>query len=419
MAATMASAVHAPPTAGHPLQVAHFRNLWMAATVSLFGDQFYLVALPWLVLQRDSSSLTLAAVLLSAAVPRALLMLVGGAVTDRLHPRTVLLATGVTRALVVSTVAALTGFGVIELWHLYVLSFAFGVADAFAFPASAALMPSLVSPAQYSSANALLQGSAELSTLLGPAPAGWVVKQWGLAVAFWIDALSFVGIVVALAGVPKVSLPRKPEAGGAASGMMGSIREGVRYVARDPGLRRLLVVSTILNLCLAGPVTVGLATMASFRFASPVAYGTLLSCFGGGALAGMLAAGSIQRLPREDRLLAGLMFAIAVALGGLGLAQGLLAVAALLAVMGVAAGLVNVKVMTRIQLSVAPEMLGRVMSVLMLSAVGLLPFSLVAAGLVAQTHLTAMFLTAGSIVLLSAVGMWLAGKETSGGGDRS
>ena len=85
-------------------------------------------------------------------------------------------------------------------------------------------------------------------------------------------------------------------------------------------------------------------------------------------------------------------------------------VAALLAVMGVAAGLVNVKVMTRIQLSVAPDMFGRVMSVLMLSAVGLLPFSLVAAGLVAQDHLTAMFLTAGGIVLLSALGMMLRPK---------
>jgi hypothetical protein len=154
--------------------------------------------------------------------------------------------------------------------------------------------------------------------------------------------------------------------------------------------------------------------MATFRFGSPVAYGMLLSCFGGGALVGMLAAGSIRRVPREDRLLVGVMFVVGAALAGLGLVQRLLAVAALMAGMGVAAGLVNVRVMSRIQLSVPPEMLGRVMSVLMLSAVGLLPLSLVAAGLVAQAHLTAMFLAAGGIVLVSAVWMALAARDPRG-----
>ncbi|HEY2737976.1 MAG TPA: hypothetical protein VGK45_06190, partial [Thermoanaerobaculia bacterium] len=60
----------------------HFRNLWIGSTISLLGDQLYLVALPWLVLQLTSSSVTLGTILMTAAIPRAALMLVGGAVTD-------------------------------------------------------------------------------------------------------------------------------------------------------------------------------------------------------------------------------------------------------------------------------------------------------------------------------------------------
>jgi hypothetical protein len=110
------------------------------------------------------------------------------------------------------------------------------------------------------------------------------------------------------------------------------------------------------------------------------------------------------------------MFAMAAGLCGLGLAQRLLPVAALLAGMGLCAGLVNVQVMSSIQLRVPKDMLGRVMSVLMLSAVGLLPLSLVAAGAAAQGHLTALFLTAGGIVLIAALAMVLTSRRVRNSG---
>ena len=109
---------------------------------------------------------------MAAAIPRAALMLVGGAVTDRFSPRNVLIATGVVRIILVTTMAALTGLEIIRLWQIYVLACAFGVADAFSFPASTALLPSLVRPEQYAAADSMLEGSAQLSTMFGPAPAG-------------------------------------------------------------------------------------------------------------------------------------------------------------------------------------------------------------------------------------------------------
>ena len=397
----------AEQAAGHPLKIRFFRNLWIGATISLIGDQFFLVALPWLVLRRIGSSLALGTVLMAAAVPRAALMLVGGAVTDRFSPRKVLIATGVVRILLVGTIAALTALETIQLWQIYVLACAFGVADAFSFPASTALLPSLVRPEQYAAADSMLEGTAQLSTMIGPVPAGFAIKRWGLATAFWIDAMSFLGPVLALLWVPDSPRPPIPDTGSPQPSLLRSITDGLRCVVQDPPLRLLFIISTVLNLCVAGPLTVGLAAMADFRFSSATAYGILLSCFEAGALVGMVLSGVPKRLAHRGWWLTALTFATGVTLVGLAMVYGLAAVAVLLAVMGLCSGFVNIQIMSWIQSRVAPEMLGRVMSVLMFSAVGLTPISFVVAGALAEAHLAALFLSAGTIVLITSFTMVL------------
>src|SRR3954447_11900440 len=110
------------PALRHPLRLPHFRNLWIGVTISLLGDQFYLVALPWLALQLTKSSLALGTILMTAAVPRAALMLIGGAVIDRFSARRVLMTTAAVRALLVGTVALLVWLGLVRLWELYALT---------------------------------------------------------------------------------------------------------------------------------------------------------------------------------------------------------------------------------------------------------------------------------------------------------
>src|SRR3954447_13470344 len=107
----------------HPLSIPHFRNLWLGATISLLGDQFYLVALPWLGLQLTGSRVIMGTLLMVAAIPRAVLMLVGGAVTDRFSARRVLMTTAAARTLLVGGVAVLVWLGIIRVWELYALGF--------------------------------------------------------------------------------------------------------------------------------------------------------------------------------------------------------------------------------------------------------------------------------------------------------
>ncbi len=407
MSSETATSPPAPPPRAvrHPLLQVHFRNLWAGSTISLLGDQFYLVAMPWLVLQITSSSLALGGVLMTTAIPRAALMLVGGAMTDRFSARRVLMVTAAVRAVLVGIVAGLIALKVVALWHVYLLTFAFGVADAFSLPSGSALIPTLVEPEQLRPANAFMQGSAVMTQMVGPAPAGLLVKLSGIAGAFFFDALSFLAVIAALLRIPD---PPRAGTGAAADGtpapaparpgMLRSIGDGLRAVRQDPPLLSLMAVIATINICVAGPIVIGLAAMAKFRFGSAAAFGTLLSCFSAGTLVGLIAGGTIKR-PRRR----GLQFIVMSGLAGLelisiGLVQRLVPIGILLAVMGLGVGFVNVQFSAWLQLRVDRAILGRVMSVLMFAAVGLVPLSYAVAGMLAQWSLKALFVLAGAVL---------------------
>lgn len=394
----------AEPPSGprHPLALPHFRNLWIGATISLLGDQFYLVALPWLVLQLTRSSLALGTILMAAAVPRAVLMLVGGAVTDRFSARRVLMTTAAVRTVLIGTVAVLVWLHAVTLWQLYALTLVFGVADAFSLPAAPALLPTVVPPEQLRPANALMQGSTVMTQMAGTAAAGLLIKLWGTAFALFFDALSFLAVIAALLRIPdppKAPSPTRPN-------MLHSIAEGLRSVREDPPLLSLIVVFAAINFCVAGPIGVGLAAVAKFRFESSTAFGVLLSCFSAGTLVGILLGGFVKR-PRRR----GLQLIVMGALCGfemiaIGMALQEVAIGTLLAVMGLGFGFVNVQFSAWIQIRVAPALMGRVMSVVMFSAVGLVPMSYWLSGVLAQWSLKAPFIALGAV--LAAVSCTMA-----------
>src|SRR5215475_10747133 len=104
--ATASPASQAPATV-HPLRNPNFVVWWIGATTSLLGDQFYIVALPWVVLQLTGSAVAMGTVAMCAGIPRAALMLMGGAVTDLVSPRKVLMVTASARAVLVGAIGLL------------------------------------------------------------------------------------------------------------------------------------------------------------------------------------------------------------------------------------------------------------------------------------------------------------------------
>lgn len=389
-----ASPVSAPKPV-HPLRERNFRLLWMGSTVSLLGDQCYLVALPWLVLQITGSAVAMGAILMTEAIPRAVLMLMGGVVSDRVSPRKVMMTTAWTRTLFVAAIGALVWFHMLQVWELYLLAFAFGVADAFAMPASSAYLPSLVEPEQLVAANSVRQSTQQLTTIAGPAPAGVAIRVFGIAWAFFLDALSFLFIIAALWALPD---PARAPAAAAKKPVWRSVTEGLHLVAKDVPLRSLLLVTTVMNFCIAGPLAVGLAYLVKIRFNSATAYGSMLSAAAAGGLLGAVLAGIVPAR-RRGWLILGVGAAIGLCLLPLGMLRHLWQIGALLLLMGACAGLANVHIIAWIQQRIERAVRGRVMSVIMFAAFGLLPFSLAAAGLLVVWSLQGMFLLAGLLMI--------------------
>src|SRR5215510_13239578 len=223
-----------------PLSVRNFRLLWIGEGISLLGDQFYLIALPWLVLQLTGSALALGTILALASIPRAVFMLVGGAFVDRFSPRSVMIWSNFARFVLVALLSALVLTGTISIEILYVFALAFGLADAFYFPAQTAIVPQLLSEDQLQAGNSFVQGTAMLSFFLGPFLAGALIAlrgdtaaadgapgMQGIAIAFAIDALSFVASLVTLL---MMRIPGVTKQASEQQNVIESIREGFAYV---------------------------------------------------------------------------------------------------------------------------------------------------------------------------------------------
>ena len=187
----------------HVLHLHDFRLLWLGQATSLLGDQFYMVAGPWLVLKLTGDPLALGAVLAVGAIPRAVVMLLGGAITDRLSPRRIMLASDVIRLFWFLVMFILVGTGQIQVWMLYLSSFIGGILSGLFIPASSSIIPTLVPQEDLQAGNSIFQGSSQLIGFIGPALAGLVIGAFGggmqaIALAYGIDVVSFIASVVTL-----------------------------------------------------------------------------------------------------------------------------------------------------------------------------------------------------------------------------
>lgn len=386
---------------GKPLRFRDFRLLFTGETISVVGDYFHFVALAWLTLQLTGSGLALGSVLMVAAIPRAVFMVVGGALSDRWSPRSLMLYSNAVRAVLVGIIAALVLTGQIQLWHLYLMAAAFGLVDALFYPAINSIVPMLVDEEALPPANALLQGSQQLAGLIGPAIAGFVVALVQTGPAFAVDAISFAVAATALLFV--VGGRRPPRASGEEHpNLLGSIRAGVGYAWGDPAVRSLLLLTAAFNFAFNGPILVGLPFLADHVLGGGSAtFGILLSAFGGGAVVGALAAG--RRVPRLGTIVLITATGMGVALGLIGVAPNIPTAFAMLGAMGIGAGFLNVHIISWLQGRTAAELRGRVMSIVMLGSIGLAPVSYALAGAIVDFGAVAvMYAVAGAIVVAAS-----------------
>ena len=392
------------PALLRPLRLRDFRLIFAGETISVLGDQFHFVALAWLALQLTGSGLALGTVLMTAAIPRAVFVLVGGAFSDRFSPRTLILVSNVIRGVVVGVVAALVVTGSAELWHLYVLAAIFGIVDAFFYPALNTIIPMVVPGRMLAPANAVIQGSAQIMGLIGPALAGAFIALLQTGPAFVIDAASF-GVAALAVFLVRGGRRATSSSSGERENVLASIGSGLRVAWADPAVRGTVVLIAAVNLAFSGPTSVGLAWLADNRFeGGSAAFGFLFAAWGGGALIGAVIGGSVTHVPRFGTVMLVIACLIGVGFAFVGLAPTVEIALAIIAPMAILIGFINVQYFAWLQRRVAEDVRGRVMSLVMLGSIGLAPVSLAIAGaLVDLGFATFMYLAAGALVVGAAL----------------
>ena len=387
----------------------NFALLFGGSTISAIGDQFTLVALPWLVLKLTGDPAALGLVLAAIALPRAVFMLIGGAVVDRMSPRRVLLGARAINALLVSLLALLVLAGGIQMWMIYVIALGIGLSTAFTYPAGSAILPQLVEPQQLQPANALFMGMRQLSMIIGPVLAGLVIgiaahagqpqavaDARGLGLAFSVDALSFLFSLgsLMLVRIHSDHHPKAPE-----GSVLTNVVSGIRTIWADLPLRAFILYVAVVSVFVGGPIQVGLPVLADTRLdLGAASLGILMTANGVGMLLGSFLSGIVTKLVRSrlGLMVLGIDSLAGLALATMALVHSTFAGAALLTATGMLGGIAQIAIFSWIQRRVAPEMMGRTMSVLMFTFMGLGPLSAMIAGkLLKVISLPALFVGAG------------------------
>jgi MFS family permease len=394
-----------------PFSVRNFRLLWIGEGISLLGDQFYLIALPWLVLQLTGSALALGTIMALASIPRAVFMLVGGAFVDRFSPRSVMIGSNLARLVLVALVSALVLTNNIGIEMLYVFALAFGLADAFYYPAQSAIVPQVLPADQLQVGNTFVQGTAQLSLFLGPVLAGGLIAllghgaahgepdTQGIGIAFAIDTLSFVASLVTLI---MMRIPGTTMQAAESQNVIESIKEGFAYIWKQRILRVFFLLIVATNFLVMGPVTVGIPVLADTRLVEgAAAFGIIMSAFGGGALLGIILS-SVLPSPKPEHLGTTLLLVVSslgvgVALMPLFVSTAVVAVICLL--MGAAAGYQRMILFTWLQKRIPLELMGRVMSLLFFCSIGLAPVSNALAGAILDIDPNMLFIGGGLLMM--------------------
>lgn len=385
-----------------------FRLLLAGSATSLLGDQLVLIATPWLVLQMTGDPLVLGIILAMEGIPRALFMLLGGAITDRLTPRLVMFISDVIRFVLTGLMALVLFSGVIQIWMLYAFGLGFGLVAGFAIPAQTSIVPLIVKKKDLQAGNSIIMGITQLAGFIGPTAAGIIIggfagSSFGIGLAFAADAVTFAVSAVCLW---LISSEKKDSNADTKENIWTSILTGIKYLWNDKTMRVMFFVVSAINFLFVGPFLVGIPVLANQRLPEgALAFGLLMSAVSGGNLLGFILAGALPKPAASvmKYVIIGVLGAFGAFMVLLGFISNTWIAAALLAILGLGNGYIAILFFTWIQKQTPKEMLGRMMSILIFANTGLIPVSQAISGAICKWDLTLLFTAAGILILIVTI----------------
>lgn len=245
-----------------PFRHRHFRNFFLAQTLSLVGSWSHDLARSWIIISATGSSGALGNINLAIAVPCLFLILQGGVLVDRTDVRKLMIRTKSLMGISALILAALTESQHIEVWHLFLFGIVEGVIISFDSPAFQALTVRMVPRAEFQQAIALNSTNFHASRTLGPLIAAWLMSFWGPSLVFLFDAVTYFLVALVLTRVevmPKTAiLEMKNKSQG--------LRDGFHYLTTHPQLRYRILQLMLTISCIFPMIAAVFRTYVQERF---------------------------------------------------------------------------------------------------------------------------------------------------------
>ncbi len=393
------------------LRIRDYRLLWWGMIVSNIGTWMQMVAQGYLVYQMTHSPFALGLVGFVRAVPVFTFSLFAGVVADRVDRRKLLIVTQSLAGVFALILGILTSMGIITVWMIMILAFMSASVAAFDNPTRQALVPDIVGKEYIANAVALQSAAFNGTGILGPSLAGLLLGFIGIAACFYINAISFLAVIIALflmSSVPNRTMRKQT--------MLENLREGFAYVRGNRTVAALLILIGLVGL-LGRPYTQLMpAVQRDVLHVGATGLGVLLAFSSIGALIGALAIASLSNFTHRGLLLTISIGAFGAALIGFATSRSFPLSLGLLVIVGGTATMSMSTTNMMIQLNVPAEFRGRIMSMYTMIAMGMMPLGSMVLGTIANfigVPETLMFGGIGCLGSLVLVSTWVPAVRTA------
>jgi MFS family permease len=372
----MAYVVHTLRDSFTPLRLPNLRTYLIGQAISLLGTWMQVTAQGWLVWELSHSEVALGIVSMLGSLPLLLFGLWAGVWVDRLDRRKVLIGTQAAAMLLAFILAALVWTGTVQLWHVYVLSFLLGCVGAIDFPAQQAFLGDLSGMTSVRKAIVLNAMIFQIGRMIGPALAGFVVGAIGAALAFFLNGLSFIAVIVSLLIVRSHQV-RLPGGGD----QLRAVLDGLRFIRSEPRIQDLILFATLVTFFGISLLSFFPALAADVLQGNAQTLGVLLASSGTGAFIG---ATIVAPLAQTTRRIGRTLSLAVIWIGGWWIAVSFSRTLPLTMLCIFLVSLAMPTVMTTVngllQVMAPPSMRGRLLSAYILVSFGIQPLAALSIG---------------------------------------
>jgi MFS family permease len=362
------------------LKVRNFRLYWIGMFVSLIGTWIQIVAQSWLVFELTRSAFLLGLVGFLSSIPIFTLSLFAGVVADRINKKTILLFTQNAFMLLAFVLAVLTQFKIITTWQIMLVALLNGAVMAFDAPARQAVVVELVGKNNLLNGIALNSAAFNSARMIGPALAGIFISSIGMSGCFYINAISFLAVIIALLVIRIDGIPRRETK----TEMMHELIEGLNFIKQNRLILILIVIVGVTSLFGISYVILMPIFAEQVLKVGVKGLGMLMSAAGVGALIAALFLAGLGDFKYKGRLLMGTLMLFSFSLVAFSISKIYLFSLLALLFIGFSSvssiGLIN----TILQTLVHDRFRGRIMSAYMFTFAGIMPFGNLLAGFLAH-----------------------------------